>query len=108
MATPDSEKQTPVWPLAAAVGAVVVCCAGPILLALLATTGLGVTLAHGGVPFVAAAGLAAVLAVGAIMWQRRRACACQVPRTTAGPEQRHETGSGIAPPPRERAGVRKV
>jgi hypothetical protein len=105
MATTDPQERTPVWAVAAAVGAFVICCAGPVLLALLATTGLGVTLARRGAPLVAAVGLVAALAVGAIMWQRRRACACQAPRYASGPEERLETGNGVAPPRRDRAGV---
>ncbi len=105
MATPDPQERTSVWPLVAAVGAFLVCCAGPVLLALLATTGLGVALAHRGTPLVAAAGLIAALAIGAVMWQRRRVRACQVSPIPPGPEHLHETGDGVAQPRRDRAGV---
>lgn len=104
MATPDPQERTPMWPLVAAVGAFVVCCGGPVLLALLATTGVGVA-AHRGAPVVAAVGLIVALAIGAIVWQRRRAYACQVPRHTSSPERADETGGGFAPPRRDRARV---
>ncbi len=105
MGTPDPEERTPAWAVVAAVGAFVVCCAGPAVLVLLATTGLGVALAQRGLPLVAAAGLIAALAIGAVMWQRRRMRACQVSPTPPGPEHLHETGDGFAPPRRDRARV---
>jgi hypothetical protein len=105
MGTPDPEKRTSAWAVVAVAGAFVVCCAGPVLLALLATTGLGVVLAHHGASLVAAAGLVAALAVAAVMWQRRRACACQVLRRPSAPERSRGTDDGVAPPRRDRAGV---
>ncbi len=85
MGTPDPEERTSAWPLVAGVGALFVCCGGPVLFALLATTGLGAALARRGAPLVAAAGLIAALAIGAVMWQRRRVRACQVSPHTARP-----------------------
>jgi hypothetical protein len=105
MGTPDPEKRTSAWAVVAVAGAFVVCCAGPVVFALLATTGLGVALAHRGAPLAAAAGLIAALGIGAVMWQRRRAGACQVPRRPSAPERRHGRGDGVAPPRRDRAGV---
>ena len=105
MATPDPQERTPMWPLVAAVGALVVCCGVPVLLALLATTGVGVALAHRGAPVVAAAGLIVALAIGAVVWQRRRAYACQVPWHTSSPERADEAGGGFARPRRDRARV---
>ncbi len=105
MATPDSQERKSVWPLVAAGAAFVVCCAGPVLLALLATTGLGAALTHRGAPLVAAAGLIAALAVAGVMWQRRRAGGCPVPSHTSRSEHADETGDGVAPPRRDRARV---
>ena len=83
-------------PLAAAVGAFVVCCAGPVLLAFLATTGLGVAFAHRGAFIAAAAGLIAALVFSGLMWQRRRACRRSVAPPTFGQGDSLETEDGTA------------
>lgn len=63
-----------VWLPMAAVGAVVVCCAGPTLL-VLAATGLGVGAVHAGASLWAGIGVVAALSIGSLGWWRRRACA---------------------------------
>ncbi len=102
MGTPNPEERTPVWAVVAAIGGFVVCCAGPAVLVLLTTTGLGVALAQRGLPLVA--GLVVALAAAVIVW-RRRARACQVPRYPSAPEGPHGTSDSITPPRRDRAGV---
>lgn len=97
MSKPDPQERTPVWPFATAVAAFLVCCAGPALLALLATTGLSAALIHRGASVVAAAGIIAALVFAAIMFQRRRqACRCSVAPPTFGNGDSHETGIGNA------------
>jgi membrane protein YdbS with pleckstrin-like domain len=97
MAGPDQEARVPVWAVAAAVGAFAVCCAGPVLLALVATTGVAAALAHGAAPIVTAAGLVATLVVGAILW-RRRTWACKVRRPASRPEHRQQAENAGASP----------
>ena len=96
MSTPDPQERTSVVPLVAAVGAFLVCCAGPVLLAILATTGLGVAFAHRGASIAAAAGLIAALVVTGITWQRRRACRRSVAPPTFGKGDSLETEDGTA------------
>lgn len=72
-----------VWLPMAAVGAMVVCCAGPTLL-VLAATGLGVGAVHAGVPLLAGIGVVAALSIGSLVWWRRRACARSVVPTPHG------------------------
>jgi hypothetical protein len=62
------------WVVVAVAGAFALCCGGPALFAVLATTALGATLAHRATPLAAVAGLLAVLAVGIIVGPRRRSC----------------------------------
>ena len=64
------------WPALAAVGAVILCCAGPVLLAVLAATGLGAVAARSAEPLAVGLGLAAAVVIAGLMWRRRRACAC--------------------------------
>lgn len=97
MSTPDPRERTSVWPLVAAVGAFFVCCAGPAVLALLATTGLGAAIAHRGTSVVAAVGLIAALVFTGILWMRRRARRCSVAPRTFGNGDSHEIGAGDAP-----------
>jgi O-antigen/teichoic acid export membrane protein len=94
-----------VWIMAAAAGAFLLCCAGPLVFALLATTGLGLALAPGGTPLVAAGGLVAVLVATAILWQRRRACARRVPRGSSVPARPRRARDGVTPPRPDRAKV---
>lgn len=103
MAQDERGRAGPVGALLAAAGAVALCCAGPVLLGILATTGLGAVLTHRGAPVVAA-GLIAALVVAGIVWQRRRACGCPVPSRTSRSEHSDETGDGVAPR-RDRARV---
>lgn len=105
MAQDERGRAGPVGALLAAAGAVALCCAGPILLGVLATTGLGAALTHRGAPVVAAAGLIAALVVSGIVWQRRRACGCPVPSRTSRSEHSDETRDGFAPPRRDRTRV---
>jgi hypothetical protein len=99
MSTPDPQERTSVWPLVAVVGAFLVCCAGPSLIAILATTSLGVALAHRGASVVSAAGLIVAVVVMGIMWQRRRTCRCSVSAAppAVGNADSHEIGGGNAP-----------
>ena len=83
-------------PLVAAVGALLICCAGPVLFALLATTGLGVAFAHRGASIATAAGLIAALVCTGLMWQRRLACRRSVAPPTFGKGDSVETEDGTA------------
>ena len=74
MGTPGPSSRTSLLPMAIAAGAAVLCCAGPVLLAVLATTGIGAVAARSGM-LVAGAGVAVVLIIG-LVWWRRRSCAC--------------------------------
>ncbi len=55
-------------------GAALLCCAGPALL-ILAATGVGTVVLHAGPFLVAGIGLTTVLAIGGLLWSRRRTCA---------------------------------
>ena len=74
MTTPEREHAASVWP-ALAIGAAVLCCAGPALVAVLAATGLGAAVARSAAPLAIGLGLATALAVAGLAWRRRRACA---------------------------------
>jgi hypothetical protein len=64
--------------LLVALGALALCCAGPIVLAAVAAAGFG-ALVEGsrGALLVGAGALGAALAVGLVVWRRRRACAVE-------------------------------
>ncbi len=71
MTTP--ERAASLWPALTAIGAAVLCCAGPALLAVVATTGVLAAVAHSALPL--AVGLGAAVAL-VLAWRQRRACAC--------------------------------
>ncbi len=99
MGTPDPEERTTVWPLVAVIGGFVVCCAGPILLALVAT-GIGAAAIRSGA-ILAGAAAAGILVVIGFVWWRRQACAR--PAAPAGPPpQALPSTGGSGATPRER------
>lgn len=110
MATPEGETgeaRGSFWPVAAALGALVLCCGGPVLAALVVGTGLGVLVTRSGPYLAAGAAAAAALAATGVLWRRRWACAgpglpgarCAhgVPRNARGDADEH----AHTPPPRE-------
>ncbi|GEM_PF-4132332 len=97
MTTPGSEARGSVWAILTALGAFVLCCAGPAVVALLAAAGLGSVLARSG-PYLGLGAAAAALAVVVVL---RRRCACQPSRPARDSTRRLEEGPGI----RRRAGI---
>ena len=75
MTLPAREKRKPFWPMLAVLGAAVLCCAGPVVVALAAASGLGVALARSGPHLVVGAAGAAALVIAAVFWRRCRSCA---------------------------------
>lgn len=97
MTAPERETRESFWPILAALGAVVVCCAGPVLFVLLATTGLGVVAARSGPFLVAGAAVAAALVIAGLAWRRRRACATPGAPAALRAHQPPYTPDGDAP-----------
>lgn len=75
MAAPPPMDRGAGWAVLVAAGLAVACCAGPLLLVLLATTGLSAVAVRSGSFLVAGAAVAAGLVVAGLAWRRRRACA---------------------------------
>ncbi len=63
--------------LLAATGVAAVCCVGPVLL-LVAATSVGAWVVHSQTFVVSGLGLAGVLIIAGLVWWRRRACPCPV------------------------------
>ncbi|GEM_PF-4662965 len=89
MMQPEHKSGTLFWPALAAVGALTLCCAGPVLVAVLATMGLGAAVPGSGVPAVVGLGVLAVIITGVLV-RRRRACRCaasfaQIPEVAKRP-----------------------
>ena len=75
MTPPARESRKPFWPMLAVLGAAVLCCAGPVVVALAAATGLGGVLARSGPYLVVGAAGVTVLVIAAVFWRRCRSCA---------------------------------
>jgi hypothetical protein len=87
MTPPEREGRESFWPMLAVVGAAVVCCAGPVVVALAAATGLGVVLARSGPYLAVGAAGATALVIAAVFWRRCRSCASPgVPAASCGRE----------------------
>lgn len=76
MTTPEREQAASVWPTLMAIGAVVICCAGPVLIAVLAATGLAAAVVRSAAPVAIGLGFITLLAIAGFAWRRRRVCAC--------------------------------
>jgi hypothetical protein len=97
MTAPERETRESFWPMLAALGVVVVCCAGPVVLALLATAGVGIAAVRTGSVLLGGAAVAAALVIAGLVWRRRRACATPgVPRALRAHEPPY-TPDGDAP-----------
>jgi len=75
MTAPEHKTRESFWPMLAALGAVVVCCAGPAVFVLLAATGVGISAVRSGSFLMGGAAVAAALVIAGLAWRRRRACA---------------------------------
>ncbi len=75
MTSPERESQKSLWPMLAALGAIVVCCAGPAILVALASTGAWIAIVRSGSLLVGGAAVAAALVIAALAWRRWHSCA---------------------------------
>ncbi len=96
--TPGRAHGAAFWPALAAVGAVILCCVGPALLAVLAATGLGVVAARSAEPLAIGLGLAAAVVIAGLVWRRRRACACPGVRALSPDGAARSPSDGAAGP----------
>lgn len=75
MTTPARERAASSWPALTAIGAVVLCCAGPVVIAVLAATGLAAAVVRAAAPVAIGLGFITALAIAGFAWRRGRACA---------------------------------
>lgn len=104
MAAPEPDDRTSRWPVLLAVGGIIVCCAGPALLALAATGG-GVAAVRSG-PALMGAAVVAALVVAGLVWRRRRSCARPTVPAMHGPHEPHVLEDRATPGRREPTHVR--
>lgn len=97
MTAPEGETRESFWPMLAALGAVMLCCVGPLVLTLLATTGLGVGAVRSGSFLVAGAAVTAALVIAGLAWRRRRACAAPGAPLALSAHKPLHTSDGDAP-----------
>jgi hypothetical protein len=104
MAAPEAGDRASLWPVLLAAVGVAACCAGPVLVALVAT-GIGAAVVRSGSAVLGTAAATALVIAG-LVWWRRRSCACPAPPSTQHPRESRVPGEGTSPERREPTHVR--